>query len=112
MAKKIMQFRYYGSHDNKSSYNQPSVISLDNLHNGTIFTNYLPITQIGIQTLPGTKFYLNEATTPIMVASTGIYELDLEGLSTITGLTFDYNSLLAIEQTPGAYLIIDIICEA
>jgi hypothetical protein len=66
---------------------------LDNLYNGTIFTNYLPITQIGIQTLPGTKFYLNEATTPIMVASTGIYELDLEGLSTITSLSFDYNSL-------------------
>ena len=80
MAKQIMQFRYYGKdHTN----NQPEGISIETLKkNGGIFKDYLPFTQLGIQTLPGTRFYLNNnEEAPIIIGSTGIYELELEGIS-------------------------------
>lgn len=109
MAKQIMQFRYY---DEKSNRNYPKNISKAKLSSGSIFSNYLPITQLGIQALPGTKFYLNNSTTPIIIGSTGIYELDLEGLSEITAFAFDAASIESINQNPNAYLIIDIICGA
>lgn len=109
MAKKIMQFRFY-SNDNRIQ-NQPSNISMATLVRGSVFANYLPITQLGIQALPGTKFYLNNSTSPILIGSTGIYELDLEGISAITDLRFDQASLNAININPNAYLIIDIISD-
>lgn len=109
MAKQIMQFRFYD--EKKADRNQPNSIDMKSLQTGSVFTNYLPITQLGIQTLPGTKFYLNNAITPIVVGSTGIYELDLEGLSTITHIAFDNESLQAINDSPNAYLIVDAICE-
>lgn len=111
MAKKIMQFRFYGENDSR---NQPSDISAVTLKTGAIFTKYLPITQLGIQTLPGTKVYLNNALTPIYIGSTGVYELDLEGLTYITHLAFDEKSLQNIadkDKYPSAYLIVDAICE-
>ena len=106
MAKKIMQFRYYNNGHNQ---NQPQGISKGTLVRGGIFTQYLPITQLGIQALPGTKFYLNNSTTPIIIGSTGIYEIDLEGLSEITDLRFDDKSVDAIHNNNNAYLIVDII---
>lgn len=108
MAKKIMQFRYYTEGSPK---NQPKDITKSRLIKGSVFANYLPITQLGIQTLPGTKFYLNNSTTPILIGSTGIYELDLEGLSTITDLHFDGPSISSIDANDNAYLIIDVITE-
>jgi hypothetical protein len=108
MAKQIMQFRYYGE---KNSKNQPSTINKARLMSGSVFANYLPITQLGIQTLPGTKFYLNNSTTPIIIGSTGIYELDLEGLSEITSISFESRSLENVNVNENAYLIIDVICE-
>ena len=107
MAKQIMQFRYYAEGNNK---NQPKNITKSKLSSGSIFSNYYPITQLGIQALPGTKFYLNNSTTPIIIGSTGIYELDLEGLSEINNLAFDASSIEAINKNNNAYLIIDIIC--
>ena len=79
------------------------------LTKGSIFANYLPITQLGIQALPGTEFYLNNSISPILIGSTGIYEIDLEGLSEITDLHFNRKSLEAINNNENAYLIIDII---
>lgn len=109
MAKKIMQFRYYGE---KNSKNQPNNISKSNLATGQIFSNYFPITQLGIQTQPGTKFYLNNGTSPIIIGSTGIYELNLEGISSITQLSFDLTSLNLINRNPNGYLIIDVLGES
>ena len=107
MSKKIMQFRYYSEGNSK---NHPSnYISKARLASGSIFSSYYPITQIGIQALPGTKFYLNNGISPIIIGSTGIYELDLEGLSEITQLSFDPLSIEAINKNNSAYLIIDII---
>ncbi len=108
MANKIMQFRYYGE---KVSNNQPSNISASNLASGHIFSGYLPITQLGIQTLPGTKFYLNNSIYPVVIGSTGIYELDLKGVTQITEIHFDKRSLNLINENNNAYLIIDIIAD-
>ena len=107
MAKRIMQFRYYGEKD--TAKNQPSNISRGNLAKGSIFKDYIPIVQLGIQTLPGTKFYLNNSKTPIVVGSTGIYELDLYGLSEITEIHFDLSSIDAISKNNNGYLIVDVI---
>ena len=59
--------------------------------------------------MPGTKFYLNEATDPIIIGATGIYELDLDGQAEITNLQFEARSMKLIKENNNAFLIIDII---
>jgi hypothetical protein len=59
--------------------------------------------------LPGTKFYLNNSADPIIIGSTGIYELDLEGVAEISALSFDSKSIDSIKDTNSAYLIVDAI---
>ena len=110
MAKHVMQFRYY--EDNHTN-NQPVELNAGQLVNGTVFAKYLPFTQLGIQTLPGTRFYLNDNIEgPVIVGSTGIYELELEGISKISSLKFDSKSLKLIADNPNAFLIIDVIYES
>ena len=110
MAKKIMQFRYYGDGNSK---NYPQDITANLLKSGDIFTKYdcYPIIELGIQTLPGSMFYLNSANTSIKIGSTGIYELDLEGYTVIDRLAFDQDSLKLISNNPSSYLLVDIICD-
>ena len=112
MAKKIMQYRFF---EENGDQNQPNtsyeMITKNNLINGAIFSNRTPITQLGIQTLPGTKFYLNNSVDPVEVGITGIYELDLEGISYITSIKFDKASMNLINQNTNAYLIVDILYE-
>ena len=112
MAKVVRQYRYYGKQDLK---NQPQYeISLETLETGSVFFSeegLAAITQLGIQTLPGTKFYLNNAKKPIIVGATGIYELDLEGISEINSLFFDKKSIQTIEEVGNAYLIVDALYE-
>lgn len=108
MAKKIKQIRYY--QDNNSN-NYPENVTSRNLISGTIFSVYTPILQLGIQSLPGTKFYLNGSSNPIIIGSTGIYELNLQGLIKINALQFDSRSLKTIQNNTNAYLIIDILYE-
>ena len=80
------------------------------LKSGSVFSNYLPILQLGIQTIPGVKFYVNNSETPVIVGATGIYELDVDGLTEITNLTFDTTAINLIKSNPStAYLIVDII---
>lgn len=114
MAKRVKQFRYYKDRDQKNypSYNINSDgITYRNLLSGSLFTSYTPIIQLGIQTYPGTKFYLNNGETPIIVGYTGIYELNVEGVAEISSLKFDAASLNQISSNDNAYLIIDIIYE-
>ena len=111
MAKHIMQFRYYN--DEQGNNNQPEDLSAESLNKGTIFAKYLPFTQLGIQALPGTRFFLNDNIEgPIIIGSTGIYELELEGISKINSLKFDSKSLKLIADNPNAFLIIDVIYES
>lgn len=108
MAKKIKQIRYYGE-SNKANY--PSGISAQRLRAGTAFSDYYPIVQLGIQTLPGVKVFINNHTSPIIIGGTGIYELNVDGLSNITDLSFDPASLNLINSNDNASLIIDFIYE-
>ena len=108
MAKQIKQFRYYKQNNSK---NYPANISIANLASGSIFSKYMPVIQLGIQSLPGTKFYLNNSNDPIIIGNTGIYELDLNGLSEITAISFDRASINAIAINQNGYLIVDILYE-
>lgn len=108
MAKHISQVRFYNDGNSK---NYPSgSVNKTKLAAGSLFNN-LNLTQIGIQTLPGTKFYLNHHSSPIVIGQTGIYELDLEGLTYINGIQFDQASLRLINDNDAAYLIIDYVYE-
>ena len=101
MAKKVKQFHYYGNELNQDT--------IDRLNNGSIFSGYTPILQLGIQTLPGVKVYLNNAEIPVIVGVTGIYELDLEDKAEITSMRFNESSLTMIEGNTSAYLMVDIL---
>lgn len=115
MAAIPRQFRFYGinSEQNYDGYkNENGNISYNALVNGDLFQlePAKPACQIGIQTLPGTKFYLNQGNNPIIVGITGIYELNTENIGiNITSLRFDGQSIRNISAENGAYLIIDII---
>lgn len=109
MAKKIQQVRFYpGSPEGK---NYPNNITIATLKSGNAFINYLPIVQLGIQTLPGVVFHLNGANNDIVVGSTGIYEIDVTDGAQITGLSFDEASLKMIDTSGSGYLIVDILYE-
>lgn len=115
MAKQIKQFRYYNDGFYNETNNQPKklpqgdLVTLEHFQNGSVFQGYYPIVQLGIQSLPGTKFYLNDSIDPIMIGQTGVFELDLSNNTEITSLKFDIASLKLIKANSGAYLIIDII---
>ena len=111
MAKQVKQFRYYSEPSYKLNMNNPSNIKLDNLVSGEIFSLYTPIYKIGIQALPGTKFYFNDTSSPIIIGHTGIFEMDLNEHTEIIALKFDAKSIVAIQNNPNAYLIVDIIYE-
>lgn len=109
MARHIKQFRYYNKGD--ENRNSPVFITLGGLTSGRIFRDYLPISHLGIQALPGTKFYLNGNNYPVIVGHSGLYELNLGDNMRITSLSFDPESIQAIENNPNGYLIIDVIYE-
>lgn len=113
MAKKVMQFRYYKNGDMKNYplvEGDKSAKDAANWISGTVFDDYYPIIQLGVQGLPGTSFRLNDSITSIIIGSTGIYELDVEGYADIGKISFDSTSLNAIEKA-GAYLIVDVISD-
>ncbi len=123
MAKKrVAQFRFFGdanstfnSFDETAIYhqmddNQPNSLTAADLASGEVFTDYTPIIQLGIQSLPGLKFNLNTNLDPIVVGASGMYELDLSDSSAVlTSLTFEIDSLNLINENPDGYLIIDIV---
>lgn len=113
MSKQIKQVRYYGKNDSKNyplrTQGNDIAPTYQNLISGSAFSKCVPIIQLGIQSLPGTKFYLNGSNNPIIIGNTGIYELNLQGLSEISSLQFDARSLELISNNESAYLIIDMI---
>ena len=112
MAKYLMQFRYYGNSSDGKNYH--SSITKNSLISGSYFISYksnaTSIASLGIQTLPGVKFYLNNSQVdPIIIGPSGIYELGIDENYEITGLQFDKKSLDLIDANSGAYLIIDVV---
>lgn len=122
MAKAIHQFRFYSDSANEDR-NEPSGLDyvaaggMQAFSTGSLFDGtkggkkYVPIVQLGIQSIPGTYFYLNGGLDPIIIGSTGIYELDLTGEIEISKLEFDWKSLDRINSMANGYLIVDIIYE-
>lgn len=114
MSKVVRQYRYFTPGNDK---NYPEGINYTNLQSGSIFFSeegLRSIVQLGIQTLPGTKFYLNHSVAPTIVGYTGIYELQLNADVSITALSFDGSSLSLIGNDsthPEGYLIVDAIYE-
>lgn len=84
-------------------------ITRDTLVTGSAFSNYLPLSQLGVRALPGTKFYINGTDSPVIIGFTGMFELDLSKGGSVTSLTFDANSLQEIENNDSAYLVIDML---
>ncbi len=124
MSKKIAQFRFFGdansnfnSRDKDAIYhqmddNQPSSLTSNDLIQGSAFNDYTPIIQLGVQALPGTKLNLNTNLDPIILGSSGMYELDLvDSSAKLTSLTFDQESIEMINRNPDGYLIVDIVYE-
>ena len=71
----------------------------------------MPVVQIGIQTIPGVKFNLNNSYSPIVIGHTGIYELNVEDLTEITSIRFDSDSIDKINNALNRYLYVDIVYE-
>lgn len=105
MAKKLKQFRWYSEGDPKNS---PQV-EAKQYANGLVFEGVYPIAQLGIQSLPGTEFYLNGSVKPIVIGVSGIYDLDIKNGARVTGLSFSNQSLERINQNATSYLIVDIL---
>jgi hypothetical protein len=102
--KHAYQFRYYDS-KNIHGQNYPATINdWSAMINNRLF-DYANIngviTHIGIQGRPGVKFRLNGSLDWITIGATGIYELDLSGLSYITSIAFDRNSIEYLENING-----------
>lgn len=69
----------------------------------------IEIKHLGIQSTPGTKFYINEEKTSIMIGQTGIFELDLTSYDlVITALSFDRGSIRDSNNGSNSFLIIDL----
>ena len=112
MARLVKQFRYYGDGDANSVLNYPDNVTYAALATGNIFQKTPAITQLGIQADPDLRFYVNNSVDPIYVGATGIYEIDLEGLGTISSIRIDRDSLRNIDYaTKRNSLMIDIIYE-
>lgn len=112
MARKVKQIRFYGDNKAGQDKNWPNDLASNHLRSGSAFSKYTPIKQLGIQTMPGVKFYLNNSVEPIIVGSTGIYELNVENMTDITALYFDATSINMINNTPSlSYIIVDILYE-
>lgn len=112
MARELKQYRYYGG--KATGRNYPAEISALRLQTGSIFfadTSLGVITQLGIQTMPGIKFYLNSNVDPVTVGQSGIFDLDVENISQITALQFDPESIKKLDSSPNSYLLIDAIYE-
>lgn len=105
MAKKLTQFRWYGV----GNQNNSPAATLEDYANGSVFKGVYPIAQLGIQALPGTKFYLNGSVKPIVIGVSGIYDLDIKNGARVTGLSFSNQSLEAISENTTNFLIVDIL---
>ena len=107
---KIEQIRYFGDGNEKNAYYD----TWPQFCGDASFTAFTPIRHIGIQTIPGTRFYLNKSITPIIVGSTGVYELDLERDTSalLYSLRFDRQSMQTLNELPNGYLILDLVYES
>ena len=111
----VCQFRYYGVGKSQNYPDDTSWIGSNS--DGSERLNLLDrlggnAVKIGIQTLPGVKFYISDSSTAnsIIIDHTGVYELDLRNTTTtISSLYFEPESLFRISEVGNASLIVDIL---
>ena len=113
----INQYRYY---DLIVQNPNDSVLDIKNdtnaiisIKNDTFYEliNEKNIKQIGIQSLPGSKFYFNEPKFPIIIGNTGYFEIGLDAKITIGAVYIDNDTRNLITNNPAAMIIIDTIEE-
>lgn len=111
MSKKVKQYTYYNPNLKDSNDTSPSDFIAGIKPGGGI-------SQLGIQTLPGTKILINTGnsttneTSYITVGQTGIFELDVTNLTPITSVQVLPSSMKNIITNPVGYIIIDTVYEA
>lgn len=106
MASRVTQFRYYA----EGNVNNYPELSWPNYCTQETFKKFSPITQLGIQTLPGTRIFLNSSLEPIIIGTSGIFELDVSSTTAvITGLRVEQQSMELIRDLPNGYIIIDMV---
>ena len=117
--KKIKQFVFCGpGHANNYPKDvNPDIKNYTNPWTTNLFANYGLVSHLGIQGAPDTSFCLNDSVSDhaITIGSTGIYEIDLEGVGYITSLRFIQDKLLAnypeTDLDNPRKLIVDIVYE-
>lgn len=121
------QLRYFGDNDPRNSKG-----TVKNPDNGTLTkdvllerkilidsekltlfitgTTSIKIKHLGIQSTPGTEFYINDLNTSIIIGQTGIFELDLTsyGSLVITSLSFAPGSIRDNNNGSNSFLIVDL----
>ena len=95
MANKIRQYRF----DRANSSKNYNISNPQDLVTGDFTSGYTPIIQLGIQALPGTHFYLNESHEPITIGESGIFELELKGVTEISKIQSKREDLVLIIDT-------------
>ena len=110
---RMIQFRYYDDNNpNNNSGAFGEKWSWRDYCTSQNFKKYSPILAIGIQTLPGTKIYLNSSINPIIIGYSGIFELNVENTSvSINNIRVDQKSMELIRDLPNGYIIIDMVYE-
>lgn len=99
---KFKQYVYY----NASSANNVGINS--NFVNTGVLQFNNAIQHIGVQALPGTKFYLGNREYPVIVGFLGFVEIDLTSLgASYSSIEFDMNSINLINNNDSAVLIVD-----
>lgn len=97
----------------KTSFTEGSNV-LTNLGNGSFLEGALgknfKIKQLGIQTIPGITFRINDSLQDSTIGPSGIFHLALEG-TYITSIKFNTGTLDAFRNEDSFYLIIDVIYE-
>lgn len=119
--KQVYQYRYYGEDANGTPniYNAPSDLTKQQLITGQAFKK-MPIYQLGIQTIPGAKVYINNPKSgePIIIGKSGIFELTVNEQSIITAMRIgveiinkiiELNNSSSNNKTAPGYLMIDIM---
>lgn len=104
MVQQFKQFIYY---NDSSAYNHPAGLKALDLINGTAFSGYTPLAQLGVQAPPGTSFYVNGGDIPAIVGFTGLFDIDLTQGGEISSLKFSSESINYIRSNDSAMLIID-----
>lgn len=103
---KITQFRYYA----KNNPNNYPFNTWEHYCSDSSFKSYRPIQSFGIQTLPGTRIYLNQSSNPIIIGATGIFEIDCRNTTAIlNSFRIEQSSMETIEQLDNGYLVIDLV---